>query len=221
MFVVARGLNKALVEYGSLIKFGFLLTWCGPKLLTEDVRHARETDVPVHEVSVESAAQECSQENSLCPNEVLSVRVCDGVERIVGVCCRWWDQSPGKESHCEDRRQGGVVADDVDQVDGSGRWLHVRAQGRGCSVGSHSLMDFEAGVSLLRARLLADGEVFIKFKEKKKINTSLEILLKCNLTQRIRCFSNAVNDSGASPLCNGVRTKTTSQPAPVKRAEHM
>ena len=74
---------------------------------------------------------------------------CDGVERIV-CCCYWWDQNKGEESHGEDRRQGGVIADDVDQVDGSGGWLHARAQGRGGSVGAHPLMDFETGVGLLR-----------------------------------------------------------------------
>ena len=101
----------------------------------------------VHEVSVESAAQECGQEESLRPDEVRSVLDGDDVERISGGCC-WRDQNKGEESHGEDRRQGGVIADDVDQVDGSGGWLHVRAQGRGCSVGSHPLMDFETGVGL-------------------------------------------------------------------------
>ena len=117
--------------------------------------------MPVHEVSVESAAQECGQEESLCPNEVGSVLDCDGVERVIGICCCccWWDQNIGEESHCEDRRHGGVIADDVDQVDGSCGRFHVRAQGRGRSIGSHPLMDFETGVSLLRARLLADGGV--------------------------------------------------------------
>ena len=113
--------------------------------------------MPVHEVSVESAAQECGQEESLCPNEVRSVLDGDGVERIFGICCcRWWDQNEGQESHCEDRRHGGVISDDVDQVDGSGGWFHMRAQGRGCPIGSHPLMDFETGVSLCEYSLLAD-----------------------------------------------------------------
>ena len=125
--------------------------------------------MPVHEVSVESAAQERGQEESLRPNEVGSVLHCDGVERIVG--CYWWDQNKGEKSHGEDRRQGGVIADDVDQVDGSGGWLHVRAQGRGGSVGAHPLMDFETGVGLSPAQLLAEGEVVIMLKrgEKRKV----------------------------------------------------
>ena len=105
--------------------------------------------MPVHEVSVESAHQVRGQEEPLRPNEVRLMLDCDGVEDIIiGICFYWWDQGPGQESHGEDGRQGRVIADDVDQVDGSGGWLHARAQGRACPIGAHPLMDFETGVGL-------------------------------------------------------------------------
>lgn len=40
-------------------------------------------------------------------------------------------------------------------------------------------------------------------------------------TQRMRCCIAAAKDSGARPVCSGVRSKTISHPAPVNSVEHM
>ncbi len=111
-----------------------------------DVCHARETDVSIHEVTVESASQMGGQEESLSPDEIYSVLGCDGIEDIIAICCG--NQDIGKESHRQNSRQWGVISDNINHVNGSDGCFHVGSERRGGNEGSQSLMDFKTSVGL-------------------------------------------------------------------------
>ena len=102
--------------------------------------------MPIHKVTVESAGQMGSQKESLSPDEVDFVLDCYGMEDIIGTFC--WDQDKWEQNHCQKRRHWRVIPNNVNHVDGSDRWFHVRCESRGGYVGSHSLMDFKTSVGL-------------------------------------------------------------------------
>ncbi len=179
-----------------------ILTGSRPQLLTVDVCHARETNVPIHEVPVESASHMGSQEECLSPDDIYLVLSCDGIEDIIAICCR--NQDIRKENHGQNRRNRGVISDDINHVDGSDRCFHVGSERRRFNEGSQSLMDFKTSVGLCQS--VSRHQDSLKQITMERFQEGI----MHKRTQRIRCFTNAVNDSGASPVCNGARTKTTS-----------